>query len=131
MTVLRRFEWERFLIDWCAAFHLLVAITLTLAPYEQIDNAATEPVFALASRYVWACLFLLAGVCSWWVARRIDPDAHLLIAALAVFPLGTCWLAAFALAVAEGRGSALSVIIWPFLYGPWLIAWVRAGLRKR
>lgn len=124
------FDWQRFLIQWCAAFHLLVAFTLAFAPYNQIFNAGTAPVFEIASRYVWAGLFLVAGIAAVVLLHRRTTAVQLLTW-FTVLPLGGAWLTAFALAVLNGRGSAIGVVVWPFLYGPWALAAVRMALGKR
>lgn len=128
--VLHRWDWHAFLVGWCAAFHGLVAVTLFLAPWPQIYNAGTAPVFALASRYVWASLYLAAGAAATMQLR--SPMGRWQFATwLTVFPLGATWLTAFTLAVLQGSGSALSIVVWPFLYGPWAVVAVRVGLGKR
>lgn len=128
---LRRFDWELFLIGWCALFHLFIAFTLAVAPFDQINTTASAPILAMGSRYLWAALFGVGGFLALLVTRRPKAGAQLFAAALVIFPIGAAWLATFALAVAEGRGSALSVVIWPFLEVPWAVAVVRVGLGKR
>lgn len=128
---LRRFDWPMFLHEWGAAFHLLFGITLALAPYQQIYTTASQPVLDMGSRYLWAALMLLGGVALLWLARDLRPRALLLATALIVIPNGAVWLAAFIVAVLEGHGSALSVVIWPALYGPVIVAMLRVGLGKR
>ena len=133
MTVVsqwRRFEWDRFLVAWCAGFHLLIAFTLTLAPYEQIFNAGTRPVFQIASRYVWAGIFAAAGLLALSLLRWRPPPVQILTW-FVVLPLGGTWLTAFSLAVLDGQGSAIGVVVWPFLYGPWALAGIRIALGKR
>ena len=126
---LRAFDWERFTLSTCAGFHGLLGFTLLAAPIEQVYNAGTAPVFALASRYVWAVLFLAAGLASGLLLHYRAP-LHQFIAWLIVFPLGAVWLAAFTLAVLQGHGSALSIVVWVTLYAPWAVVAVRLGLRK-
>lgn len=126
---LRAFDWERFTLSTCAGFHTLLGFTLLAAPVEQVYNAGTAPVFALASRYVWAVLFLAAGLASGLLLHYRAP-LHQFIAWLIVFPLGAVWLAAFTLAVLQGHGSALSIVVWITLYAPWSVLAVRLGLRK-
>jgi len=125
-----QFDWQRFLVAWCAAFHLLVAFTLAFAPYQQIYNAGTAPVYEIASRYVWAALFLVAGLFSLFLLRRQTALVQCLTW-FTVLPLGGAWLTAFVLAVSAGRGSAIGVVVWPFLYAPWAVAGLRIALGKR
>lgn len=126
----RRFEWDRFLIGLCGAFHLGVAVPLAFAPYGQIFNAGTEPVFELASRYVWAGLFLLAGVAAVALLRWRTTPVQILTW-FTVLPLGGAWLTAFALAVFNGRGSAIGVVVWLTLYGLFTVVAARIALGKR
>lgn len=125
-----KFNWERFLVGWCALFHVATAVPLALAPADQIVNAGTRPVFEMASRYVWAALFLLAGLLAASLLHWRTPLMQLL-AWFTVLPLGGVWLTAFALAVSKGEGSAIGLTVWPFLYGPWAVAGVRIALGKR
>lgn len=126
----RRFEWDRFLVTWCAAFHIAIAVPLAFAPEDQILNAGTRPVLELASRYVWAAAFLMAGVLTLFLLRRRTAPMQFLTW-FTVLPLGGIWLTAFALAVLNGQGSAIGLTVWPFLYGPWAVAGVRMALGKR
>lgn len=125
-----QFDWQRFLVGWAGAFHLLIAFTLTFAPYEQIYNAGTAPVYEIAPRYVWAALFLLAGLFALLLLRR-QTTLMQCLTWFTVLPLGGAWLTAFVLAVIAGRGSAIGVVVWPFLYVPWALAGLRIALGKR
>ena len=124
------FGWERFLIRWCAAFHGLMALVFALFPIEQVYNAGTAPVFALAPRAVWAAIFALCSVGALAMLRKYSPGVQL-ITWMLVFSVSAVWFTAFLLAVLQGRGSAISLVVWPFLYGPWVLAALRVGLGKR
>lgn len=126
-----RFDWQRFLVGWAGLFHAAVAFTLAGAPYWQILNAGTAPVFALASRYVWALLFAVAAASAVSMLLTNYRPALQMLTWLTVFPLGGTWLVAFALAVLQGHGSALSVIVWPVIYIPFALAAIRIGLGRR
>ena len=122
--------WDRFLVAWCAAFHLAMAAPLAFAPKAQIVNAGTAPVFDIASRNVWAVIFLTAGLLA-VAALHWQTAPVQLLTWLIVFGVGGAWLTAFSLAVLNDRGSAIGVTVWPFLYGPWAVAGIRMALGKR
>lgn len=125
-----QFDWQRFLVSACAVFHLGVASALAIAPLEQVLNAGTAPVFAIATRYVWAALFALAGLMSIVLLRRQSAPVQLAWW-FSVLPLGGLWWTAFVLAVIDGRGSAIGVVVWFVLYGIFSVAGVRIALGKR
>lgn len=127
---IRRFDWQRFIIGWCGLFHLGVAFTLAAAPYQQIYNAGTAPVYELATRYQWAAAFLVAGLFCFLLLRWQTVLVQLLTW-FTVLPLGGMWLTSFILAVLGGRGSAIGVVVWVALYGPPAVAGVRLALGKR
>lgn len=128
VQTLWRFDWDRFLLAWCAAFHMLIAVTLFTAPWDQLLSAGTRPVFDIASRYVWGGVFLTVAVAL--VIHRPQAKWMRALAWMTVLFLGGTWLTAFSLAVLRGQGNAIGVIVWPFLYGPWAIVAYRS-LRKR
>jgi len=125
-----QFDWLRVLIGFCAVFHLGLAVTLAFAPYEQIYNVGTAPVYELANRYVWAAGFLLAGAAS-VVLLRCRTAGVQLAWWFTTAPLGGMWWIAFVLAVLNGRGSAIGVVVWLTLYGLFSVAGVRIALGKR
>jgi len=124
------FDWQRFIVGACALFHLGVAMPLALAPAEQIINAGTAPVFALANRYVWAVAFLVAGVAATSLLHWQTAPVQCLTW-FTVLPLGGLWWTAFVLAVLDGRGSAIGVVVWFTLYGLFAVAGARMALGKR
>lgn len=126
----RRFEWDRFLIGLAAAFHLGVAVPLAFAPYEQIFSSGTAPVFDIANRYVWAAAFLVAGTAATLLLRWRTTLVQCLTW-FTVLPLGGLWWTAFVLAVLDGRGSAIGVVVWLTLYGLFSVVAVRVALGKR
>ena len=125
-----QFDWLRVMLGFCASFHLGMAVTLALAPYEQIHNAGTAPVYEIANRYVWAAGFLLAGVVSVVLLRRRTVRVQLAWWFITA-PLGAMWWVAFVLAVFAGRGSAIGVVVWLTLYGMFSVAGLRIALGKR
>lgn len=108
--------WPRFLLTWGTLFQLAIAATLALAPYSQLLTPGTRPVLDLASRYVWAVLFLCAALLT-----ATSPWLHSfrrLLAWVLVMGLGGVWLTAFCINVLHGGGSAIGVVAWVFLYVP-------------
>lgn len=125
-----QFDWQRALVWWCGAFHLGVAFTLAFAPYEQIYNAGTAPVYEIASRYVWAGIFTAAGLlCLLLLHRQTAPVQFMTW--FTVLTLGGTWLTAFILAVLNGKGSAIGVVVWVALYSLPALAGIRMALGKR
>jgi hypothetical protein len=125
-----QFDWQRFLVGACAAFHLGVSAPLAFAPIDQILNAGTAPVFAIANRYVWAAAFLAAGTAATFLLRWQTTLTQCLTW-FTVLPLGGLWWTAFVLAVIDGRGSAIGVVVWFTLYGLFAVAGARMALGKR
>lgn len=122
--------WDRVLLAASVVFHGLVASAMAFAPYNQIYNAGTAPVYDIASRYVWAVVFAVAATTSLLLTVR-GTLPRLIFMAFTVLPLGGLWWTAFVLAVANGRGSAIGVIVWLVLYGLWWIVAIRMALGKR
>lgn len=122
--------WERFLLALCALFHVWMAATLAFAPRTQIVNAGTQPVFELAPRAVWAAWFLIAGVAAaallHWHTKTLQT-----VTWFSVFPLAFAWLSAFVMAVLDGRGSAIGVVVWSTLTLLWAPVAIRLALGKR
>ena len=125
-----QFDWLRVILGACGVFHLGLAFTLAFAPYVQIHNAGTAPVYELANRYVWAVWFLLSGVMSVVLLRRRTARVQLAWW-FTTLPLGGMWWIAFILAVLNGRGSAIGVVVWLTLYGLFAVAGVRIAVGKR
>ena len=126
---LRHFDWDRAQVVIVAGFHLLVAFTVLFAPVEQVVTEGTLPVFDLAGRAVWAPVFAVAGVSAALLARKVTLVRQL-ATWLTVMPLGFTWTGAFAIAVIQGRGSAIGLIVWPTLLAAWAISAVRIALHS-
>jgi hypothetical protein len=121
--------WPKFLLGWAAGFQVVVAVTLAAAPWHQLLTPGTRPVFEIASRYVWAVLYL-ASACltasTYWSRAALRTASW-----MAVMGLGGVWLTAFSLNVWSGGGSALGVVAWLFLYIPIAAVALHQGLTKR
>jgi hypothetical protein len=122
--------WERFLLALCSLFHLWLAVTLAFAPTAQILNAGTQPVFELAPRGVWAAWFFLAGAAAAALLRWHTKTLQA-VTWFSVFPLAFAWLSAFVMAVLDGRGSAIGIVVWSTLTLLWAPVAIRLALGKR
>lgn len=122
--------WERVLVGASVVFHALIALAMAAAPYNQIYNAGTAPVYEIASRYVWAAVFAIAAVTSVLLVAR-QTMLRMVVTWFTVLPLGGLWWTAFVVAVRNGRGSAIGVAVWLVLYGLWAIVAMRMALGKR
>ena len=126
----RRFEWARFLLALCVLFHLWMAAAIAFAPDRQIITEGTARVFELAPRGFWAVCYLLAALGALALMVRVTAATQLLTW-FTVFPLASTWVGAFTLAVLEGGGSAIGLIVWPAVYLPWAVVAIRLALGKR
>lgn len=122
---LRRRSIVRFELGCVAAFHLLVAITIALAPRNQIVTPGTSAIFGTIPLPAWVLWFGLTGGVA--VAATVRATAtRLALTWIGVFPLGIAWIYGFSVAVTHGRGNAVFAIVWPFLLIWWLTLAVRA-----
>jgi hypothetical protein len=121
-------EWAPGLVFSCAAFHLIVGFVLAFAPEEMLVDDLTQPVFDLLSPNVWAIVFVTLGVLVYCLFARVHRLSSIAIRTAVLFVAGT-WITTFALAVFRGEGNAIGVVVWPFLYGPWLAAMRSLGKR--
>jgi hypothetical protein len=121
---------ERALIFWCAVFHVGAALTLALYPFDQLLTEGTRPVFALASRYVWAVLFACGAAGVLAVLRWRRPAIHAAIW-IGVFSIGGGWFAPMLLAVLHGAGAPMGLWVWFVLYGPFALGAITYALKNR
>lgn len=103
---------------------------LALFPYEQLLTEGTQPVFALASRYVWAGLSGLAAIRVWTVLRWRAPVVHAVMW-IGVFAVGGAWFSPLLAAVLAGAGSPMAVVFWLAAYGPFALGAVSYALKNR
>lgn len=114
------FDWARFLVLWASAFHATIAVVMLTFPFEQLFNRATAPAFELANPIVWAFLFLGGAVSL--AALWVGPSEWFgWIVLLGVLLVGGAWLTTFALAVVRDESSPIPVVLWFFLYVPFLL----------
>lgn len=122
--------WSRALIFACAAFHAALALALTLFPYDQLLTEGTAPVFACASRYLWASAFAVGSVGLCVALRWRKPWLHGLVWIGVTFLFGAWFTPLFA-AVLDGGGSPLAVVVWLFLYGLFFSGAITNALNQR
>jgi hypothetical protein len=114
------FNWVRFLVGWAALFHATIAVVMLVFPIEQLLNRATEPAFELAGPIVWAFLFL-GGAVSLAALWAGPSDWFGWIVLVGVLLVGGAWLTTFTLAVVRDESSPIPVVLWFFLYVPFLL----------
>lgn len=107
-------RWARLIIAFCASFHLLMALVLAFASEDVVVTSGTLPVFTLMGRGAWAVVFLIAGVASALLVARVTVP-RMIVTWGTVIPLGFAWTGTFAIALIEGRGSAIGLVVWPTL----------------
>lgn len=114
MTVARwwqRTDWDRVGVAVVAAFYLWMALTLMLAPHVQILNQGSKPAFELMPPPVWATAFIIGGAAAIALAWRVTGVRQVVVWSV-VFPAQAMWLSASVLAVLQGGGSAIGVVLW-------------------
>lgn len=135
VDMLRRVDWLRWQLSIIVTALLLLAITLAAAPTVQVVTPGTLPVLDLlpaasvaAHRIAWALWFAAAAVllaCTWH-----RPAAALQISGwLLAFTGMGCWTTAQAIAVLDGRGSAVALVVWLTLIAWWGTVAIGLGLR--
>lgn len=107
----RRVDWDRVAVGVIAGFFVWLSLTLMLAPTQQVLTQGSRPAFDLAPPHVWAWGFLLGGVAATWLAARVT-GLRQAVAWFLVAPAQTVWLGASVMAVLEGGGSAIGVVLW-------------------
>jgi len=122
--------WGRFVIGASAAFHAALAVVLVTFPYEQLVTEGTRPVFDLWSRYVWAGSFAVAAAGIAASLRWRKPLLHAAAWLWVTFLFGA-WLTPLCLAVLEGGGSPVAVVVLLFLYGLLFSGAISNALRQR
>jgi len=119
------FAWARFLVAWAALFHATAAVILFVVPDYQLLTPATTPVFDLLPPAAWAFLFLGGAVSL--AALWAEPSHWFgFVVLMGVLLIGGAWLTTFGLAVVRDGSSPLGLVVWFFLYVPFLV-----GINKR
>lgn len=108
--------WSRVLIAAAGLFHACMAVVLACLPFGQLLTEGTAPIFDLASRYVWAASFAVVAVGIAAALRWSKPWLHVLVWLAVTFLFGA-WLTPLSLAVLNGGGSPVAVVVLLFLYG--------------
>ena len=122
--------WGRFIIGAAAAFHAALAVVLVTVPYGQLVTEGTAPVFALWPRYVWAGSFALAAVGLSVVLRWRKPVLHAVVWLWVTFLFGA-WLTPLSVAVLDGGGSPVAVVVLLTVYALFFAGAVGNALRQR
>jgi hypothetical protein len=111
---LRRLDWDRIAVGIVAVMHLWLAFTLVFAPRVQVLTQGSRPAFDLFPPERWAVWLALGGIAATALAVRVTAVRQVL-AWFVVAPAQTVWLAASVLAVTQGGGSAIGVVLWSVL----------------
>ena len=114
MTVARwwqRTDWDLVGVCIIATFYLWLSLTLLLAPKAQILTQGSKPAFLLMAPETWAVAFFIGGMAAAALAFKVT-GARQTVAWILVFPAQTVWLGASVLAVLQGGGSAIGVVLW-------------------
>jgi hypothetical protein len=122
--------WGRVLIGAAGLFHACMAAVLVTFPFDQLLTEGTAPIFDLASRYVWAAAFTVAAVGIAAALRWRTPWLHALVWLAVTFLFGA-WLTPLTLAVLNGGGSPVAVVVLLFLYALFFGGAVSNALRQR
>ena len=130
LTVARwwqRADWDRVAVSVIAGFYLWLSATLLLAPQGQILTQGSAAAFGLMPPDVWAIGFFVGGVAAASVAWHVT-GARQAIAWFMVFPAQTVWLGASILAVVQGGGSAIGVVLWSVILSFTVLTAVRLAV---
>jgi hypothetical protein len=111
---LRRLDWDRIAVGIVAVMHLWLAVTLVLAPRVQVLTQGSRPAFDLMPPEWWAVWLAVGGIIAVALVLRVTAVRQV-FAWLVVAPAQTVWLAASVLAVTQGGGSAIGVVLWSVL----------------
>lgn len=136
--VLNRVDWLRLELAIIAAFHVIAGFTIGCAPRSQIVTAGTLPVFEMfpslltvdQARFWWAVSYTVAGAFAAVLLFRVT-SAMQWITWLTVIPIGCTWVGTFSLAVLNGQGTALGVVVWMTLLLWWGTVAIRIALGGR
>ena len=107
----QRVDWDRVAVSIIAAFYLWLALTLLLAPSSQVLTQGSRPAFDLFPPDRWAVGFLIGALAAVLLAQHVTGPRQV-VAWLLIFPAQTVWLGASVLAVLQGGGSAIGVVLW-------------------
>ena len=132
---LRRLDWLKVELGLISVFHLAAGFTIGVAPEQQVVTTGTRQLFMVWPelftvsdlRFIWAMWFVWAGVFSAVLFYRVTLFTQL-ATWLTVAPLNFMWLGVLSIAVTQGGGSALGVVVWLVLLCWWATVAVRLAL---
>jgi hypothetical protein len=122
--------WGRVLIGAAGLFHACMAVVLVSFPFDQLLTEGTRPIFDLWSRYVWAAAFAVVAVGIAAVLRWRKPMLHGAVWLAVTFLFGA-WLTPLTVAVLDGGGSPVAVVVLLFLYGLFFAGAISNALKQR
>ena len=132
---MRGLDWVRVELAIIVTFHLVAGVTIAFAPRSQVITTGTLPVFEILpslltadqARVLWAALYVAAGACAALLLARFSITRQV-VTWLTVAFIGFSWAGTFGLAVLNGEGSAIGLVVWVVLLLWWTTVAVRIGL---
>lgn len=115
----------RFEVGVIAAFHTLVALVLTFAG--SVRTPSTVVILGLVPQAVWVGWFTVAATLAWTVVAVATPNTRAVMWSV-VLPLTVAWAWGFGVAVTQGTGNPLGLILWCTVLAWWLTLCVRTWL---
>lgn len=115
-------DWLRIELICIAAVHVALGAVVAFAPADLVVTPGSRPVFEIwpsrltveDNRWLWGYLFLAGGLMFAYTAIR-QRFGRLMVALMIVGFGHGMWTIAFAIALRDGRGSAIGTVLFPAL----------------
>lgn len=123
----QRTDWDRVGVCIVAVFYLWLSLTLLLAPDRQVITQGSRAAFELLPPEAWAAGFFVGGLAAVTLAWSVT-GVRQALAWLLIFPAQTVWLGASVIAVLQGGGSAIGVVLWAVILAFTALTAIRLGI---